>query len=376
MKVGIPKEIKNNENRVAITPDGVKELVLAGHDVAVQSGAGLGAGFTDENYKAAGALMLEQAADVWIFADMVMKVKEPLAEEYLYFRENLIVYAYMHLAADPELAHALTVHKVTGIAYETVEVNRTFPLLTPMSEIAGRMSVQIGARLLEKTQGGKGILLSGVPGVKRGKVAIIGGGIVGANAAMIATGMGAEVTVIDRDPSRLRYLDDIFGIRIQTLLSTAASISEVVAQSDLVIGAVLVPGAKAPKLVLKETVQLMAAGSVIVDVAIDQGGILETADRLTTHDDPVYLNHGVLHYAVPNIPGSVPRTATLALCHSTMPYALRIANAGIEQAVLKDDALNHGVNTAGGYITHQAVADDLGYEYVPARKVLNHSLLA
>ena len=364
MIIGIPKEIKNNENRVAITPAGVVALKKSGHQVLIEQGAGLGSGFEDADYKAAGADILAEAKDVWGKADMVMKVKEPISSEYGYFRKGLVLFTYLHLAAEPELAKALVDSGVTAIAYETVEVNRTLPLLTPMSEVAGRMASQIGAQFLEKSKGGKGILLSGVPGVKRGKVTIIGGGVVGTNAAKIAVGLGADVTLIDLSAERLRQLDDQFGKDIQTLMSNPLNIAEAVKDSDLVIGAVLIPGAKAPKLVTEEMIQSMSPGSVVVDVAIDQGGIIETVDKITTHDDPTYTKHGVVHYAVANMPGAVPRTSTIGLTNVTMPYALQIANKGVEQAVAENQALALGVNVANGSITYKAVARDLGYEYV------------
>ncbi|MBR8665856.1 alanine dehydrogenase [Bacillus paralicheniformis] len=364
MIIGIPKEIKNNENRVAITPAGVVALKKSGHQVLIEQGAGLGSGFEDADYKAAGADILVEAKDVWAKADMVMKVKEPITSEYGYFRKGLVLFTYLHLAAEPELAIALVDSGVTAIAYETVEVNRTLPLLTPMSEVAGRMASQIGAQFLEKSKGGKGILLSGVPGVKRGKVTIIGGGVVGTNAAKIAVGLGADVTLIDLSAERLRQLDDQFGKDIQTLMSNPLNIAEAVKDSDLVIGAVLIPGAKAPKLVTEEMIQSMSPGSVVVDVAIDQGGIIETVDKITTHDDPTYTKHGVVHYAVANMPGAVPRTSTIGLTNVTMPYALQIANKGVEQAVAENQALALGVNVANGSITYKAVARDLGYEYV------------
>ncbi|MCY9432770.1 alanine dehydrogenase [Bacillus haynesii] len=365
MIIGIPKEIKNNENRVAITPAGVVALKKSGHQVLIEQGAGLGSGFDDADYKAAGAEILVEAKDVWGKADMVMKVKEPISSEYGYFRKGLVLFTYLHLAAEPKLAKALVDSGVTAIAYETVEVNRTLPLLTPMSEVAGRMASQIGAQFLEKSKGGKGILLSGVPGVKRGKVTIIGGGVVGTNAAKIAVGLGADVTLIDLSAERLRQLDDQFGKDIQTLMSNPLNIAEAVKDSDLVIGAVLIPGAKAPKLVTEEMIQSMSPGSVVVDVAIDQGGIIETVDKITTHDDPTYTKHGVVHYAVANMPGAVPRTSTIGLTNVTMPYALQIANKGVEQAVAENQALALGVNVANGSITYKAVARDLGYEYVP-----------
>ena len=364
MIIGIPKEIKNNENRVAITPAGVVALKKSGHQVLIEQGAGLGSGFEDADYKAAGADILVEAKDVWAKADMVMKVKEPISSEYGYFRKGLVLFTYLHLAAEPKLAKALVDSGVTAIAYETVEVNRTLPLLTPMSEVAGRMASQIGAQFLEKSKGGKGILLSGVPGVKRGKVTIIGGGVVGTNAAKIAVGLGADVTLIDLSAERLRQLDDQFGKDIQTLMSNPLNIAEAVKDSDLVIGAVLIPGAKAPKLVTEEMIQSMSPGSVVVDVAIDQGGIIETVDKITTHDDPTYTKHGVVHYAVANMPGAVPRTSTIGLTNVTMPYALQIANKGVEQAVAENQALALGVNVANGSITYKAVARDLGYEYV------------
>ncbi|MEC1563448.1 alanine dehydrogenase [Bacillus haynesii] len=364
MIIGIPKEIKNNENRVAITPAGVVALKKSGHQVLIEQGAGHGSGFKDADYKAAGAEILVEAKDVWGKADMVMKVKEPISSEYGYFRKGLVLFTYLHLAAEPKLAKALVDSGVTAIAYETVEVNRTLPLLTPMSEVAGRMASQIGAQFLEKSKGGKGILLSGVPGVKRGKVTIIGGGVVGTNAAKIAVGLGADVTLIDLSAERLRQLDDQFGKDIQTLMSNPLNIAEAVKDSDLVIGAVLIPGAKAPKLVTEEMIQSMSPGSVVVDVAIDQGGIIETVDKITTHDDPTYTKHGVVHYAVANMPGAVPRTSTIGLTNVTMPYALQIANKGVEQAVAENQALALGVNVANGSITYKAVARDLGYEYV------------
>lgn len=376
MRIGVPKEIKNNENRVAITPAGVATLTAAGHEVYVESGAGTGSGFSDESYVVTGANILAAAADVWATADMILKVKEPLPSEYGYFREGLILFTYLHLAAAPELAAALLEKKVIGIAYETVEVNHTLPLLTPMSEVAGRMAVQIGAQFLERPHGGKGILLSGVPGVKRGKVTVIGGGVVGTNAAKVAAGMGADVTIIDLSPDRLRQLDDIFGSSVQTLMSNPYNIAEAVASSDLVIGAVLIPGAKAPKLVTEDMVKSMEAHSVIVDVAIDQGGIVETIDRITTHNDPTYEKHGVVHYAVANMPGAVPKTSTMALTNATMSYVSLIANLGLRAALERSDALKLGVNTAAGTMTYAAVARDLGYTHVPVEQALERTFAA
>lgn len=369
MKIGIPKEIKNNENRVAITPAGVVNFKISGHDVVVEKGAGIGSGFTDEEYVTAGAEIVDQAT-AWK-VDMVMKVKEPIEQEYDFFTEGLILFTYLHLAPEPELTKALVDKKVVAIAYETVQLpNRSLPLLTPMSEVAGRMATQIGAQYLEKQEGGKGILLGGVPGVPRGKVAIIGGGMAGANAAKIAIGMGADVTVIDLSPERLRQLDDQFGSDIHTLVSNPYNIAQTVKEADLVIGAVLIPGAKAPKLVTEEMIKSMTPGSVVVDIAIDQGGIFATSDRITTHDEPTYIKHGVVHYAVANMPGAVPRTATMALTNNTVPYAVQIANKGYAKACLENEALLKGVNVLNGHVTYEAVAESLGYDYVSASSLL------
>lgn len=370
MRIGVPKEIKNNENRVAMTPAGVLNLVNFGHEVFIETGAGLGSSFTDEDYKAAGAMIVGTAEEAWA-QDMVMKVKEPLHEEYGYFREGLILFTYLHLAPEPELTKALIENKVVGIAYETVQLpNNSLPLLTPMSEVAGRMATQIGAQFLEKVHGGKGILLGGVPGVQRGKVTIIGGGVAGTNAAKMAVGLGAEVTMIDLSPERLRQLDDIFGSDITTLISNPYNIAQAVKNSDVVIGAVLIPGAKAPKLVTEEMIQSMNPGSVVVDIAIDQGGIFETTDRITTHDNPTYEKHGVVHYAVANMPGAVPRTSTIALTNVTVPYAVQIANKGYKQACLDNEALLKGINTLNGYVTYQAVAEAHDLVYSETRTLL------
>ncbi|WP_227936927.1 alanine dehydrogenase [Alkalihalobacillus deserti] len=375
MIIGIPKEIKNNENRVAITPAGVVALTKSGHEILIEQGAGIGSGFEDTDYLTAGAAIIPEASDVWAKAEMVMKVKEPLSSEYGYFRSGLILFTYLHLAAEPELAKALVDRGVIAIAYETVEVNRTLPLLTPMSEVAGRMASQIGAQFLEKSKGGKGILLSGVPGVKRGKVTIIGGGVVGTNAAKIAIGLGADVTLMDLSADRLRQLDDQFGNDIQTLMSNPLNIAEAVKDSDLVIGAVLIPGAKAPKLVTEDMIKSMSPGSVVVDVAIDQGGIIETVDQITTHDNPTYTKHGVVHYAVANMPGAVPRTSTIGLTNVTIPYALQIANKGVGKAVAENPALALGVNVANGAVTYNAVARDLGYELLSVEDALRKTTL-
>jgi alanine dehydrogenase len=370
MRIGVPKEIKNNENRVAMTPAGVVNLVKFGHEVMIEKGAGFGSGFTDEDYRSAGAKLVETAEEAWSM-EMVMKVKEPLPSEYKYFREGLILFTYLHLAPEPELTKALIDKKVVGIAYETVQLaNRSLPLLTPMSEVAGRMAAQIGAQFLEKVYGGKGILLSGVPGVQRGTVTIIGGGVAGTNAAKMAIGLGAKVTIIDLNPDRLRQLDDIFGSDVTTLMSNPYNIAEAVRESDLVIGAVLIPGAKAPKLVTEDMIKSMKPGSVVVDIAIDQGGIFETTDRITTHDNPTYERHGVVHYAVANMPGAVPRTSTIALTNVTVPYAVEIANKGYQKACLNNEALLKGINTLGGFVTYEAVAEAHGLEFKDTRSLL------
>jgi alanine dehydrogenase len=370
MIIGVPKEIKNNENRVALTPAGVVSYIHAGHRVIIESGAGIGSVFSDEDYQKAGAEITDKTEDVWTQAEMIMKVKEPLASEYRYFRQGLILFTYLHLAAEPALTKALKDSNMIAIAYETIQVGHSLPLLAPMSEVAGRMAVQIGAQFLQKTNGGKGILLAGVPGVARGKVAIIGGGVVGTNAAKMAIGLGADVTILDSNADRLRQLDDIFGNSIQTLMSNPYNIAEAAAEADLLIGAVLIPGARAPKLVSEEMVQSMAPGSVIVDVAIDQGGIVETNDRVTTHDQPTFVKHDVVHYAVANMPGAVPRTSTIALTNVTVPYGLQIANKGIVKALNDNPALKLGANVVNGEITHESVAKDLGYEYVSVEQAL------
>jgi alanine dehydrogenase len=371
MIIGIPKEIKDSENRVAITPAGVLALKKANHRVLIETMAGMGSGFTDQDYIEAGAEIIPDAATVWKESEMIMKVKEPLPSEYTYFREGLILFTYLHLAPEPELTKALMDKKVIAIAYETIQLpNGSLPLLTPMSEVAGRMSVQIGARFLEKTHGGKGVLLGGVPGVPPAEVVIIGGGVVGTNAAKIALGMGANVTIVDLNPDRLRYLDDIFGGRLRTLMSNSYNIAQAVKKADLVVGAVLIPGSRAPKLVTEEMVKQMSPGSVIVDVAIDQGGSIETIDRVTTHSNPTYVKYDVVHYAVANMPGAVPRTSTLALTNVTIPYALQIANKGVLRAIKENQALAKGVNVYNGSVTYKAVADSLGHEYVPLEKLI------
>jgi alanine dehydrogenase len=363
MIIGVPKEIKNNEFRVGMTPSSVLSYKQAGHEVRVETLAGHSIGFTDEDYAAAGATMVATAAEVWS-AEMVVKVKEPLPEEYGYFHDGLILYTYLHLAPEAELTHALVSQNVTAIAYETIQLdNGSLPLLTPMSEVAGRMSVQIGAHFLEKAHGGKGILLGGVPGVEPGKVAVIGGGIVGANAAKMAIGLGADVSIIDLNADRLRQLDDQFHGRVKTIMSNPYNIAEVVRRADLVVGAVLIPGARAPRLVTEEMVKTMSPGSVIIDVAIDQGGSIETIDRITTHDQPTYVKHGVIHYAVANMPGAVARTSTLALTNVTTSYGLQIASKGFACAALDNKAIAKGINVTQGHVTYQAVAEAHGYAY-------------
>ncbi len=364
--IGVPKEIKNNENRVGLTPAGVSAYKQAGHRVLVESGAGVGSGFTDEDYAAAGADIISTAEEVWGQADMICKVKEPLPAEYPYFRENLILFTYLHLAPEKELTEQLCAKKVVGIAYETIQTDDgALPLLMPMSEVAGRMSVQIGAQFLEKPHGGKGVLLGGVPGVLPAKVVIIGGGIVGTNAAKMAIGLGADVTIIDINANRLRELDDQFHGRLHTLMSNQFNIAQAVKDADLLIGAVLIPGARAPRLVTEDMVKSMMPGSVIVDVAIDQGGSIETIDRITTHSDPTYVKHGVVHYAVANMPGAVPRTSTIALTNVTIPYGLQIANKGYRAAISQNRALARGVNVVNGHVVYEAVAKSLNVPYVP-----------
>ena len=364
MRIGCPKEIKAQEGRVGLTPAGADALVRAGHTVCMEASAGLASGFPDGEYTAVGARILPSAKEVYDTAEMIVKVKEPLAPEYDLLHEGQILFTYLHLAPDPEQTQALLRKKVTGIAYETVHLpDRSLPLLAPMSEVAGRLSIQTGARLLEANCGGRGILLGGVTGVERANVVIVGGGNVGTNAAKMAVGLGANVTVLDISARRLAYLDDIFGGRVQTLLSNPYNIANAVRLADLVVGCVLIPGAKAPKLVTEEMVTTMRPGSVLIDVAIDQGGSIETIDRVTTHSDPYFIKHGVLHYSVANMPGAVPRTATLALTGATLPYALKIANLGAEAACKADPALRKGLNTYGGHLTFRAVAEAQGLPY-------------
>ena len=356
MIIGVPKEVKDHESRVGITPAGVKALTEAGHTVLVETHAGDLSAFTDEEYQSAGAEMVGSAHNVWANADMVVKVKEPVEKEYGFFREGLVLFTYLHLAPLPELTGQLLARKVTGIAYETIRDRAgTLPLLTPMSEVAGRMSVQVGAAYLEKERGGRGVLLGGVPGVPPAKVCIIGGGIVGTNAAKVAVGMGAKVTIVDLNLNRLRELDDIFNGKLFTLASNSYNLHHAVREADLVIGGVLIPGAAAPKIVTREMVSGMKKGAVIVDVAIDQGGCVETAHP-TTHSDPSFEVDGVVHYCVTNMPAAVPNTSTLALTNATFPYVLKLAQFGAKEAILRDDGICDGVNTYEGTLTCKPVA--------------------
>ena len=356
MIIGVPTEIKDQEYRVALTPGGAESLVHAGHRVTVQRGAGAGSGFRDDDYRQGGAKVVDSAADVWREAEMVLKVKEPLPSEFAYLRPGLLLFTYLHLAANEALTRALLERGVTAIAYETVQLaNGALPLLTPMSEVAGRMAVQIGAHYLEETQGGRGILLGGVPGVRAGSVVIIGGGVVGANAAQIALGLGARVTVIDVNLERLRYLEHVLHGNLRTIASNRRNIAEAVRRAELLIGAVLLPGARAPILVSEELVASMAPGSVVIDVAVDQGGCIETIHP-TSHSAPTYVAHGVVHYAVPNIPGVVPRTSTYALSNATLPYVSALAERGLAEAMRADAALRMGVNVHDGIVTCGGVA--------------------
>ena len=364
MKIGCVREIKNNEFRVGLTPDNVHAYTAAGHEVLIEKGAGLGSGFQDEEYIAAGASMSDSAADVWNNVEMMVKVKEPLEEEYPLFHDGLILYTYLHLAADKPQADALLAGKVKAVAYETMQENdRSLPCLAPMSQIAGRLSIQEGAKYLEKRFGGEGILLAGVPGTPKANVVILGGGTVGTNACRIAVGMGANVTIMDINLKRLEELDNLFGSRIQTLVSTDSNIEKAVKEADLVIGSVLIPGASTPKLFKKNYLPEMKDGSVFVDVAIDQGGCGETS-KVTTHDDPVFIEDGVVHYCVGNMPGAVPRTSTIALTNATLSYGLKIANDGLEAACKDSRAILLGVNCYDGKVTNKNVADALAYDYV------------
>ncbi len=367
MIVGVPKEIKNKENRVGMVVAGVRALTTAGHKVLIQHNAGVGAGISDDDYRKAGATIIEGPKEIFEKSDMIVKVKEPLPEEYSMLREGQILYTYLHLAADERLTKALMERKIVGIAYETIQpADGSLPLLAPMSAVAGRMATQIGASYLQHDHGGKGMLLGGVTGVDRANVVILGGGVVGINSAKMAVGLGARVTILDTNVHRLDYLSDIFGNEVTTLYSNSEQIEKAVNQADLVIGAVLVPGAKAPKLVTRDMISRMQPGGVVVDVAVDQGGSVETC-RPTSHEHPTYTVDGVIHYAVPNMPGAVPRTSTYALTNVTMKYAVMLANLGWKEAVAKDSALLKGVNILNGKVAYKQVADDLGLPYEAVR---------
>lgn len=370
MIIGVPTEIKTREYRVGMLPAGVRILSGRGHKVLIQAGAGVGSGITDDDYAKAGAELVPTQADLWKRAEMIVKVKEPLPAEYPHMRDGQLLFTYLHLAAAQELGQEMLKRRVDGVAYETIETeDGKLPLLLPMSAVAGRMAVQVGAACLQKEHGGKGILLGGVPGVRRGRVAILGGGVVGSNAARIATGLGAHVTVLDINPATLAYLDDIYQGRIHTLYSDPDTIEETVRRADLVVGAVLVAGARAPRLVTEAMVAQMEPGSVIVDVAVDQGGCVETCHP-TTHDNPTYEVHGVVHYAVANMPGAVARTSAYALCNATISYVKTLADHGLVKAVKADPALARGVNTLKGKVPHPAVAHALGVELTPLEKLL------
>lgn len=359
MRIGVPKEIKTDEQRVALTPAGAELLVRSGHSVRIEAGAGEGSGFPDAAYLSSGAEVVTREL-VWSEAELVLKVKEPLMEEYRYFREGLLLFTYLHLAAEPELARALVSSKMTAVAYETVQADDgSLPLLVPMSEVAGRMAVQIGAACLEKRSGGRGVLLGGVPGVRPCDTVIIGGGVVGTSAAKIAIGLGSRTTIFDKDLKRLRQLEELFQGKAATLYPTPSAIHDAVAEADLLIGAVLVPGVRAPRLVGEDSVKRMKPGSVIVDVAIDQGGSIETIDRVTTHSNPTYVKHGVVHYSVANMPGAVPCTSTMALTNATLPYAMELAAGGVDALLsgTAPKALIRGVNVLEGRIVHPGVAE-------------------
>jgi alanine dehydrogenase len=363
MRIGVPKEIKTNENRVALVPAGAEALIAAGHSVLVERGAGEGSGFADEMYTEVGARIAPDAATAWGEVDMVMKVKEPIQAEWTHLRSDLTVFTYFHFAADEALTRAHLDSGATCIAYETVELpSRELPLLTPMSEVAGRMAVQQGAKYLEKLYGGRGVLLGGVPGVPPAKVVILGGGIVGINSAKMAAGLGAKVVVLDVSLERLRYLSDVMPANVQLIYSNRHNILEQIATADLVVGGVLIPGAKAPKLIRREDLRGMRPGAVIVDVAVDQGGCVETI-RPTTHENPTYVVDGVIHYGVANMPGGVPRTSTLALTNATLPYALQLANKGWQRALRESGALLRGLNMTDGKVTYAAVAEAFGLQY-------------
>lgn len=370
MLIGLPREIKDNESRVGLTPAGVKTLHDVGHEVLVEKSAGEGSGISDDEYVGANGKIVDSADEVWERAHMIVKVKEPVGPEYKRMREGQLLFTYLHLAPLPDLTKAMLESKVTGIAYETItNAEGHLPLLTPMSEVAGRMAVQVGAHYLQKPEGGRGMLMGGVPGVLPAKVAIVGGGVVGINSIKMAVGLGANVVVLDKNLDRLRYLDDIFGSQVKTLVSNPYTVQEAIAHADLVIGAVLIPGASAPRLVTREMLKTMHKGAVIVDVAVDQGGCIETT-RPTTHSNPTFFVDDVLHYCVANMPGAVPRTSTFALTNATLPYALKLANKGLAAAIRADAGLRAGVNTFAGYITYEAVAESQGLPFRPVSELI------
>lgn len=370
MIIGVPKEIKANENRVALLPVGVSTLKQSGHTVLVQTTAGLGSGFDDESYREAGAEIITSPKEIYGSADMIMKVKEPIAIEYDLVREGQIVFTYFHFAASKDLTEAMMKAKIVAIAYETVQkVDGSLPLLIPMSEVAGRMAPQEGAKYLERTMGGRGVLLGGVPGVEPADVVVIGGGIVGTNAAKIAAGLGARVTILDNNLYRLRYLDDVMPRNVVTMMSNPYNIRKAVTKADIVIGAVLIPGAKAPKLVTKDMLKDMKQGAVVVDVSVDQGGCIETCHP-TTHENPTYVVDGVVHYCVANMPGAVPFTSTIALTNATLPYGVELANKGYEQVIKTNNEVKLGVNMIDGKITYRGVAEAFGFEYTPVEDII------
>ena len=370
MIIGVPKEIKNNENRVALTPAGTQELVKRGHTVYVQTAAGVGSGFNDDEYTKAGAKMIKDAAEVFSLAEMIIKVKEPIEQEYKLIKKDQLVFTYFHFASYEPLAKAMVASGAVCLAYETVErVDGSLPLLIPMSEVAGRMSIQEGAKYLEKPMKGRGILLGGVPGVKPAKVLVLGGGVVGTNAAKIAAGMGADVTIMDVNLTRLRYLDDVMPKNVHTMVSNEYSIRELVKDHDLIIGGVLIPGAKAPKLITRDMLKTMRPGSVLVDVAVDQGGCIETCTP-TTHENPTFIIDDVVHYCVANMPGAVPYTSTLALTNATLPYAVRLASQGWKKACLENSDLRNGLNVIQGEVVYKAVADSFNLQYTDVKKFL------
>lgn len=376
MIIGVPKEIKSQENRVALVPAGAQQIVAHGHKVLVETQAGVGSSFTDQDYLEAGAEIVQTAAEVYTHADMIMKVKEPIGPEYKLVREGQIIFTYFHFAASRELTEAMLKARCVGIAYETVQsLDRSLPLLIPMSEVAGRMAAQEGAKYLERTQGGRGVLLGGVPGTDPADVAVIGGGVVGTNAAKIAAGLGARVTILDTNLYRLRYLDDVMPKNITTMMSNPYTIKKAIMKADLVIGAVLIPGAKAPNLITRDMLKDMKNGSVVVDVSVDQGGCIETC-KPTTHDNPTYVIDGVVHYCVANMPGAVPITSTVALTNATLPYALEIADRGYEDAIIYNDEIKWGLNVLDGKVTYKGVAEAFDLDYYPPDELLGTSRVA